>query len=123
MSLRALALGLLLPAPLLAQGRQSPTQSIDTTRYERTAAELRGLRWRLVGPFRGGRSVAVSGDPSNPRVFYFGAVDGFVYCLDAGTGDLMWKFQANGPIVSSAAVQEGVIYIGSMDHQVYALRA
>ena len=43
--------------------------------------------------------------------------------MDAGTGDLLWKFQANGPIVSSAAIQEGVVYIGSLDHQVYALRA
>jgi outer membrane protein assembly factor BamB len=50
-------------------------------------------------------------------------VDGFVYCLDAGTGSLLWKFQTNGPIVSTPAVQDGIVYIGSMDHQVYALRA
>jgi hypothetical protein len=30
---------------------------------------------------------------------------------------MIWKFQANRPIVSSAAIREG-IYIGSMDHQV-----
>jgi photosystem II stability/assembly factor-like uncharacterized protein len=75
---RIAILSLLVPAPVLAQARQTPP-SIDTTRYERTAPELRGLRWRLVGPFRGGRSVAVTGDPSNPRVFYFGAVDGGVW--------------------------------------------
>jgi outer membrane protein assembly factor BamB len=46
-----------------------------------------------------------------------------VYCLDAGTGALIWKFQTNGPVVSSATIHEGVVYIGSMDHQVYALRA
>jgi photosystem II stability/assembly factor-like uncharacterized protein len=69
---------LLVPAPVLAQARQTPV-SIDTARYERTAPELRGLRWRLIGPFRGGRSVAVTGDPTNPRVFYFGAVDGGVW--------------------------------------------
>ena len=76
---RVLALSLLLPSSLIAQGRQPATQSIDTSRYERTAPELRGLRWRLVGPFRGGRAVAVTGDPRNPRVFYFGAVDGGVW--------------------------------------------
>jgi photosystem II stability/assembly factor-like uncharacterized protein len=63
----------------LAQNKQSATTTIDTTRYERTAPELRGLRWRLAGPFRGGRAVAVTGDPSNPRIFYFGAVDGGVW--------------------------------------------
>ena len=29
--------------------------------------------WRGIGPFRGGRVVAVAGDPSSPMVFYFGA--------------------------------------------------
>ena len=72
-------LSLILPIPLAAQPRQSQQQAFDSTRYERTAPELRGLRWRLVGPFRGGRAVAVTGDPSNPRIFYFGAVDGGVW--------------------------------------------
>jgi photosystem II stability/assembly factor-like uncharacterized protein len=58
---------------------QTSQTTFDTTRYERTAPELRGLRWRLVGPFRGGRAVAVTGDPANPHVFYFGAVDGGVW--------------------------------------------
>jgi len=40
---------------------------------------LRALQWRLVGPFRGGRAVAVAGDPIEKRTFYFGAVDGGVW--------------------------------------------
>lgn len=36
------------------------------------------MRWRSVGPYRGGRSVAVAGDPSNRLVFYFGATGGGV---------------------------------------------
>src|SRR5213082_3511956 len=67
------------PAPLFAQSRPSTPVTFDSARYERTAPELRGLRLRLVGPFRGGRTVAVTGDPTNPRVFYFGAVDGGVW--------------------------------------------
>ena len=78
MHARIATLFLLLPASIFAQARQT-APSIDTTRYERTASELRGLRWRLVGPFRGGRSVAVTGDPGNSRIFYFGAVDGGVW--------------------------------------------
>src|ERR1051326_288000 len=76
---RLAAILLALPLPLLGQARTNTSGVLDSGRYERTAPELRGLRWRLVGPFRGGRSVAVTGDPSNPRIFYFGAVDGGVW--------------------------------------------
>src|SRR5581483_10347164 len=37
------------------------------------------LRWRMIGPFRGGRTRAVSGVPSQPNVFYVGAVNGGVW--------------------------------------------
>jgi photosystem II stability/assembly factor-like uncharacterized protein len=37
------------------------------------------LRFRLIGPFRGGRSVAVAGVPSQPNTYYFGAVGGGVW--------------------------------------------
>ena len=37
-------------------------------------ALFQDLRWRLVGPFRGGRVLAVSGAPGEPDHFYFGAV-------------------------------------------------
>src|SRR5205814_452413 len=73
-----LLLGLVISSGLGAQ-RPAPVMPLDSTRFTRTAPELRGLRWRLVGPFRGGRAVAVTGDPSNQRIFYFGAVDGGVW--------------------------------------------
>ncbi|MGH8370537.1 MAG: hypothetical protein ACRESC_06105, partial [Gammaproteobacteria bacterium] len=37
------------------------------------------LHWRLVGPFRGGRVLAVTGVPGQPSHFYFGSVDGGVW--------------------------------------------
>jgi len=40
------------------------------------------FKWRLVGPFRGGRTRAVAGVPSQPNVFYVGAVDGGVWKTD-----------------------------------------
>jgi len=44
------------------------------------------MRWRLIGPFRAGRVVAVSGVPGNGTTFYFGAVDGGVWkTANAGT--------------------------------------
>jgi photosystem II stability/assembly factor-like uncharacterized protein len=38
-----------------------------------------GLKWRLIGPFRGGRVVAVAGVPGDSTTFYFGAVNGGVW--------------------------------------------
>jgi photosystem II stability/assembly factor-like uncharacterized protein len=44
-----------------------------------------GLKWRLVGPFRGGRVVAVAGMPGDSTTFYFGSVNGGIWkTTDAG---------------------------------------
>jgi len=45
-------------------------------------ALFKDLHWRLVGPFRGGRVLAVTGAPDDPRRFYFGAVNGGVWRTD-----------------------------------------
>jgi photosystem II stability/assembly factor-like uncharacterized protein len=48
-----------------------------------------GLEWRLIGPFRGGRVVAVAGVPGSSTSFYFGSVGGGVWqTTDAG---VVWK--------------------------------
>jgi photosystem II stability/assembly factor-like uncharacterized protein len=47
------------------------------------------FKWRLIGPFRGGRAVAVAGVPGDSTTFYFGAVDGGIWkSTDAGT---VWR--------------------------------
>ncbi len=52
------------------------------------------LRWRCIGPFRGGRVVAVAGSPDDPNTFYFGAVAGGVWkTTDAGT---CWRCVSDG---------------------------
>jgi len=40
------------------------------------------LHWRMIGPFRGGRTRALSGVPTQPNVFYIGAVNGGVWKSD-----------------------------------------
>jgi photosystem II stability/assembly factor-like uncharacterized protein len=42
----------------------------------------REMRWRMIGPFRGGRTRAVAGVPSQPNLFYIGAVNGGVWKSD-----------------------------------------
>ena len=76
-----------------------------------------GLHWRLVGPFRGGRALAVTGIPGEPNHFYFGAVDGGVWeTTDAAR---TWKpiFDNQGiASIGSIAVAPSnprVIYVGT----------
>ena len=40
---------------------------------------LPDMHWRMIGPFRGGRTRAATGVPSQPNVFYIGQVDGGVW--------------------------------------------
>ena len=42
----------------------------------------REMRWRMIGPFRGGRTRAACGVPGEPNVFYIGQVDGGVWKSD-----------------------------------------
>lgn len=44
-----------------------------------TAAPMPDMRWRMIGPFRGGRTRAAAGVPDQPNVFYVGQVDGGVW--------------------------------------------
>ena len=63
-------------------------------------AELvNGLKWRLIGPFRGGRAVAVAGVPGKAATFYFGAVNGGIWkTTDAG---VVWTPIFDGQPVAS----------------------
>ncbi len=75
------------------------------------------LHWRLLGPFRGGRVLAVTGVPGQPQHFYFGAVNGGVWeTLDAGrTWQPIFDDEPVGSIgaVAVAASDPKVIYVGS----------
>ncbi|MGA2385177.1 MAG: PQQ-binding-like beta-propeller repeat protein [Candidatus Bathyarchaeia archaeon] len=56
-------------------------------------------------------------------VVYVGSGCGYVYALDATTGNQIWNFSTGGWVESSPAVVDGVVYIGSEDGNVYALNA
>ncbi len=76
------------------------------------------LKWRNIGPHRGGRVVAVAGDPVAPATFYFGACAGGVWKTDdAGAhwynvSDGFFNTSAVGAIAVSAS-DPNVIYVGT----------
>jgi photosystem II stability/assembly factor-like uncharacterized protein len=80
-------------------------------------SKLQGLKWRLIGPFRGGRSIAATGIPGNPSTFYFGAVSGGVWkTTNAGlTWDPVFDKQAISSIGAIAVAESdpNIIYVGT----------
>jgi hypothetical protein len=71
-----------------------------------------GMRWRLVGPFRGGRALAVQGVIGEPNVYYFGAVAGGVWKTTDGG-------QTWAPLFQKEAVSSiGDIGVAQSDHNV-----
>ena len=76
-----------------------------------------GLSWRSIGPFRGGRVLAVAGIPGDARHFYFGAVDGGVWATaDAGrTWQPIFDSEPVGTIgaLALAPSDPNTIYVGS----------
>ncbi|MDE2234950.1 MAG: glycosyl hydrolase [Gammaproteobacteria bacterium] len=78
---------------------------------------LQALQWRLIGPFRGGRSVAVAGVASEPYTFYFGGAGGGVW--KTTDGGIHWrnisdKFFKTAPVgaLAVAPSDPNVIYAG-----------
>src|SRR5580765_4512545 len=76
-----------------------------------------GMRWRPIGPFRGGRTKAITGVPSQPNVFYMAAVNGGVWkTTDFGrTWTPIFDDQPTGSIgaIAVAPSDANVIYVGS----------
>jgi outer membrane protein assembly factor BamB len=58
-------------------------------------------------------------------VVYVGSWDDNLYALNASTGALLWSYATGAPVLSSLAVANGVVYVGSdyPDDKVYALNA
>tara|TARA_R110002153_G_scaffold58444_6_gene160371 strand:+ start:31355 stop:34498 length:3144 start_codon:yes stop_codon:yes gene_type:complete len=102
----------LLPLSLLSQRRNK--SQINTPTYPEELYS--SLEYRSIGPYRGGRSAAVTGVPGEPNLFYFGAAGGGVWkTLDGGrTWDNISDGYFGGSIgaVEVAKSDPNVIYVG-----------
>lgn len=100
-------------APMVKPMAQTDTNNLN--KY------LQSVRWRNIGPFRGGRSVTATGIKNNPLVYYMGTTGGGVWkTTDAG---LSWNNISDGYFttgsVGAVAVAESdvnVVYVGMGEH-------
>ncbi len=119
--LRRAALLLIAAGLSTAATAQRPTATDTTSRLARSA--FPNLRWRNIGPFRGGRSVAVAGSYVEPRTFYFGSANGGVWkTTNAGqswTNITDFRVKGSAPEISSVGAlavapnDPNVIYVGT----------
>jgi photosystem II stability/assembly factor-like uncharacterized protein len=77
---------------------------------------FKGAKYRLVGPFRGGRSAAVAGSYKNKTTFYFGATGGGVWkSVDGGSNWINISDKYYGGSIGAVAVapsDETILYVG-----------
>jgi photosystem II stability/assembly factor-like uncharacterized protein len=97
--MRALRIATLFVFPLLIIAQQTDLTS--------------SLRFRLVGPFRGGRSITVTGVPSQPNVYYFGSVGGGVF--KTTDGGVSWLPVSDGQFKTGSV---GAIAVADSDPNV-----
>ncbi len=71
-----------------------------------------GMKWRQIGPFRGGRVLAVAGVPGDPNTYYFGAVAGGIF--KSTNGGMTWVPTFDHQNISSI----GAIAVADADHNV-----
>ncbi len=89
---------------------QAPATSYDSLAFS-------ALKWREIGPFRGGRSVAVAGSDTRPRDYYLGTTGGGV--MKTTDGGTTWKPVTDkyfGGTIGSIAVSESnpnIVYVGT----------
>ncbi len=88
-----------------------------------SAEIFKSMQWRFVGPFRGGRSLAVAGSVQRPTEYFFGATGGGIWkTVDSGTS---WKPVSDGFLGSSsvgalaiAPTNPDIIYAGTGERDI-----
>ncbi len=104
------------PAQAVSRPGTDATETIEKTEKKEDPL-FKGMKYRLVGPFRGGRSLTASGIAGDPTTYYFGATGGGVW--KSTDGALTWTsvFDKEGTsAIGSLAVAQSdpnIIYVGT----------
>lgn len=97
----------------------APQAAIATAATASSALPLEGMKYRLIGPFRGGRANGVAGIPNDPTTYYMGAAAGGVWkTTDAGrTWNPLWdNFHEASPSIGAIVVapsNSNIVYVGT----------
>src|SRR5947208_1886778 len=116
-ALRALRSPVLLVVALAAPLAAGALTRLVAQQAHYDASLYSGLRWRMIGPFRGGRVNGVSGVAGQPNTFYFGSVGGGVW-KTTNAGRTWLPIFDSQPIASIGAVavassNPNVVYVGT----------
>ncbi len=87
-------------------------------------SSLKALKWRSIGPFRGGRSATVTGVESQPDVYYFGAAAGGVW--KTTNGGFSWVCVSDGQPFGTASIGDiavapsdpNIVYVGTGEYDI-----
>ncbi|MGA8150071.1 MAG: hypothetical protein WB952_03920 [Terriglobales bacterium] len=112
------------PAQTKPNQEQKPVASAQSGEQESTTAsddnedpQFKGMEYRLIGPFRGGRSLTASGIPGDPNTYYFGSTGGGVWKSTDGAMTWVPVFDKE-PVaaIGSLAVaisDPNIVYVGT----------
>src|SRR2546427_1858662 len=95
--------------PAATQNAAAPTKNEDPL--------FKGMKYRAIGPFRGGRSLTAAGIPGDPTTYYFGATGGGAW--KSTDGAVTWKSGFDKEGVSSigrlavASPEPNIVYVGT----------
>lgn len=105
---------LCLSIPTNAQKKKKGQEPTTTTEAKVAFEEplFNAIEWRDIGPYRGGRSAAVTGVPGKPNLYYFGATGGGVWRTK--DGGQTWENISDGSFGGSI----GAVTVAESDHNV-----
>src|SRR5436190_1558079 len=117
---RYVALGVVVPlvmAVIDTEAASAPVAAVQETASAVNPSLFNALQWRCIGPYRGGRALAVAGVLGEANTFYFGAVAGGVW--KTTDGGATWRPLTDGTPISSvgalavAPSNPDIIYVGT----------
>ena len=104
------------PRPVVQPAQAAPAENKAEEKKEGDPL-FKGMKYRNIGPFRGGRSLTAGGIPGDPTTYYFGATGGGVWkSTDGGTSWTSVFDKDGSPAIGSLAVaasQPNIVYVGT----------